>query len=255
MPSLALDTAPPRVTLRTSPTVPYDGAIAAARTPVVTGIGHETDVTIADFVADVRAPTPSAAAEIVVGRKDEFVARIDRLAERLDASLVGRLRRLETRLHAAMARPGIAGLRGRLALRARDVSQLASRIERTLRAVLQRQDRRLDAARRGLDSGSPRARLAVARARLADLDARLNRAFDRRRHAWAARLGAVAGRLDTLSPLAVLGRGYALCWSASTGTLVRDASHVAPGTAMRITVARGELDATVTAARPPNDER
>ena len=87
-------------------------AIAASPVPVISAVGHETDFTIADFVADLRAPTPSAAAELVVRRKDEFFAHIDRLGERLDAAMRHRLRRLESRLHALEARPGFAGLRG-----------------------------------------------------------------------------------------------------------------------------------------------
>ena len=86
-------------------------AIVASPVPVISGVGHETDFTIADFVADLRAPTPSAAAELVVRRKDEFFAHIDRIGERLDAAIHHRLRRMETRLHVLEARPGYAGLR------------------------------------------------------------------------------------------------------------------------------------------------
>ena len=86
-------------------------AIVASPVPVISGVGHETDFTIADFVADLRAPTPSAAAELVVRRKDEFFAHIDRIGERLDAAIHHRLRRMETRLHMLEARPGLRGLR------------------------------------------------------------------------------------------------------------------------------------------------
>lgn len=226
-------------------------AIAASPVPVISAVGHETDVTIADFVADLRAATPSAAAEIVVGRKDEFVARIDRLAGRLEASMTGRLQRLASRLHTAMARPGFAGLPGRVALRARDVTELATTIERLAAAGVQRRLRRVETARRGLELQSPRQRLAAARARLGDLDARQRRAAERRRHAVSARLGALAGRLDSLSPLAVLGRGYAVCWSGGRRVIVRDAATLSAGDAVRVTLDRGELDATVTAVHPP----
>ena len=221
-------------------------AIAASPVPVISAVGHETDVTIADFVADLRAPTPSAAAEIVVGRKDEFVARIDRLAGRLDASVAGRLRRLETRLHAALARPGFAGLRGRIALRARDVTELGTAIDRMAVTSLERRRRRLEVARRTLESQSPRHRLAAVNTRLVALDARLQRSFEHRRHRSSSRLGTLAGRLDSLSPLAVLGRGYAVCWSAERHVIVRDAATLGPGAPVRVTLARGEIDATVT---------
>ena len=86
-------------------------AIVASPVPVISGVGHETDFTICDFVADLRAPTPSAAAELVVRRKDEFFAHIDRIGERLDAAIHHRLRRMETRLHVLEARPGLRRLR------------------------------------------------------------------------------------------------------------------------------------------------
>src|SRR5207253_8490304 len=94
-------------------------AIAGCPAPTIPCVGHATDVTIADFVADVRAPTPSAAAEMVVARKDDFCARIDRLAHRVASAMAGRIRRLDSRLHAVEARPGYAGFPGRVVLRAR----------------------------------------------------------------------------------------------------------------------------------------
>ena len=107
-------------------------AIAASPVPVISGVGHETDFTIADFVADLRAPTPSAAAELVVRRKDEFFAHIDRIGERLDAAIHHRLRRMETRLHSLEARPGYAGFEGRIAVRGRHVSELASALRQRI---------------------------------------------------------------------------------------------------------------------------
>src|SRR5213596_2689038 len=84
-------------------------AIARVPVPVISGIGHETDVTIADFVADLRAPTPSAAAEVVVSAKDEFCSRIDRLQDRLHGAADGRVQRLSRRVHVADSRPVFAG--------------------------------------------------------------------------------------------------------------------------------------------------
>ncbi len=83
-------------------------AIAGCPVPTISAVGHETDVTIADFVADLRAPTPSAAAEMVVARKDDFCARIDRLTHRVGATMRARLHRLESRLRTLEARPGYA---------------------------------------------------------------------------------------------------------------------------------------------------
>ena len=106
--------------------------IAACKVPIISAVGHETDFTIADFVADLRAPTPSAAAELVVRRKDEFFGHIDRIGERLDAAIHHRLRRMESRLHMLAARPGYAGYRGRLAMRGRHVSELAATLRQRM---------------------------------------------------------------------------------------------------------------------------
>src|SRR5215211_4184538 len=89
-------------------------AIAGCPVPTISAVGHETDVTIADFVADVRAPTPSAAAEMVVARKDDFCANIDRMSHRLGAAMSARKRRVELQLRSLEARPGFAGFRGRI---------------------------------------------------------------------------------------------------------------------------------------------
>ena len=104
-------------------------AIATCRVPVISAVGHETDVTIADFVADLRAPTPSAAAELVVKQKDEFYGHIDRLATRLDGAMRARVRHLESRVNQLAARPGFAGYRGRLAMRGRHASELTASLE------------------------------------------------------------------------------------------------------------------------------
>jgi exodeoxyribonuclease VII large subunit len=223
-------------------------AIAACPVPVIAAVGHETDVTIADFVADLRAPTPSAAAEIVVRRKDEFVGHIDRLAHRLRGGLTARLRTLQARLHQLQARPAFAGVPGRVAMRGRHVSELAAALRGSALAGLQRRARRVEQARRRVDAASPVRRLSRARAALAAHDGRLHAAARQRAHAGSARLGRLAARLDGLSPLAVLGRGYAVCWNADHTALVRDAGAVAPGETVHVTLDRGELQCEVKAA-------
>src|SRR5205809_821446 len=92
-------------------------AIAACPVPVISAVGHESDVTIADFVADLRAPTPSAAAEIVVARKDEFCAQIDRLRDRLTALARRRVHGLSRAVHLLSGRPALGGFPGRIAMR------------------------------------------------------------------------------------------------------------------------------------------
>lgn len=220
-------------------------AIAASPVPVISGVGHETDVTIADFVADLRAATPSAAAELVVRRKDEFFAHIDRLGDRLENAVHNRLRRLESRLHALEARPGYSGVPGRMAFRGRHVSELTSDLRAAMRGAVVQRARRLETARRRLDQFDPRHRLAAIRTRLVSRDSQLVAAGKLRVGTAQTRFRASALRLDSLSPLAVLGRGYAVCWDATRTRIIRDASTLKPGQAIRVTLEKGELGATV----------
>jgi len=220
-------------------------AIAASPVPVIAGVGHETDVTIADFVADLRAATPSAAAELVVRRKDEFFAHIDRLGDRLENAVHNRLRRLESRLHALEARPGYSGLPGRLAFGGRHVAELTSDLRAAMRGAVAQRARRLETTRRRLDQFDPRHRLAAIRTRLVSRDAQLTAAVKLKVGNAQTRFRASALRLDSLSPLAVLGRGYSVCWDATRTKIIRDASTIKPGEAIRVTLEKGELGATV----------
>jgi len=188
-------------------------AIAGCPVPTIAAVGHETDVTIADFVADVRAPTPSAAAEMVVSRKDDFCANIDRLTHRVTTVMTGRLHRLESRLRALEARPGFAGTHGRVAMRARHAAELTHELRTALAGRLAAHDRRWQALRRNLDAFDLRRRLGGVRTRLVAVDGRLASAVARRRHASDARLRSTAARLESLSPLRVLARGYAVAFT------------------------------------------
>jgi exodeoxyribonuclease VII large subunit len=198
-------------------------AIAACPVPVISAVGHETDVTIADFAADLRAPTPSAAAELVVRQKDEFTAHIRRLAQRLRGSVAGRLGRHGSRLHALLARSGFAGFPGRLAWRARHLGELTGDLRHAARASVTRRQRRLEMARRTLGHFDPRHQLAQVRAAMLVQDGRLKAAGARRLHLGQGRFREAASRLEGLSPLAVLGRGYAVCWDGERTRIVRDA--------------------------------
>jgi exodeoxyribonuclease VII large subunit len=220
-------------------------AIARSQVPVISAVGHETDFTIADFVADLRAPTPSAAAEMVVAGQDEFRARIDRLADRAASATRRRLERLRTATHRLAGRPGLAGFPGRLALRGRHVAELTHQMGRAGRALVGRRERRYHELRLALETFDLRRRIGTVRARLARVDAALRAAVVRAHHRADGRFRGQAARLESLSPLGVLARGYAVCWDAERTRIVRDAATVNEGDGVRVTLHRGELECRV----------
>jgi exodeoxyribonuclease VII large subunit len=220
-------------------------AIAACPVPVISAVGHETDFTIADFVADLRAPTPSAAAELVVRRKDDFCAFIDRQGDRLGAAMRRRLARFESRVNALVARPGYAGQRGRVAMRGRHVAELTAALRQSISGAAARRTRRFELLRRGLTQFDPRHRFAAGKTRLVSRDAQLVRAATRHLHQADARFKALTARLEGLSPLSVLARGYAVAWDSTRTRVLRDPSTVSPGDEIVVTLERGELRSTV----------
>jgi exodeoxyribonuclease VII large subunit len=225
-------------------------AIAQSPVPVISAVGHETDVTIADFVADVRAPTPSAAAELVVSRKDDFCGRIDGLQDRLRAAARGRVQSLGRRLHVASGRPSFAAFPARLAMRGRHVSELSHGLRRALGAAVAQRERRAQTLARQLATFDVGRRLAAIRTRLVSVDGRMTSVAQRGQDRAAARMRALVGRLESLSPLGVLGRGYAVAWNADKTQVLRDADAVAPGDRINVTLARGELACEVRARTP-----
>jgi exodeoxyribonuclease VII large subunit len=220
-------------------------AIARVPVPVISAVGHETDYTIADFVADVRAPTPSAAAEMVVAGKDEFCNRIDRLHDRLRAAARARVQTLSRRVHTADSRHAFAGFPGRVAMRGRRASELSHALARLLGERVGHRTKRLQVLERQLQTFDAGRRLAALRTRLVAADGRLGTASARRQDRAAAQLRTVVGRLESLSPLAVLGRGYAVVWNATRTHILRDAAAVHTGDEVNITLSRGELTCEV----------
>jgi exodeoxyribonuclease VII large subunit len=204
-------------------------AIVGSKVPVVSAVGHEVDFTIADFVADLRAPTPSAAAELVVREKQAVVDTLVQLRARLERSAARPLRDLERR-----------------------VDELTVRLRRGMRGEVSHASHRATLATRALRASDPVARVTSGRHRLEGLEARLIASFIRRCDHARAGLQAAVARLDSLSPLAVLGRGYSLT-RARTGEFVRNASQVKAGDDVQVLLQQGSLDARVTATREQDD--
>jgi len=204
-------------------------AIAASKAPVVSAVGHEVDFTIADFVADLRAPTPSAAAELVVREKQAVVDTLAQLQARLARVAARPLRDLERR-----------------------VDELTVRLRRGTRGELSHATHRVALATAALRASDPVARVINDRHRLEGLEARLVGSFTRRCDRARYSLRAAVGRLDSLSPLAVLGRGYSLT-RRPTGEVVRSARQVKAGDDVRVLLHQGSLDARVTGTREQDD--
>jgi exodeoxyribonuclease VII large subunit len=232
---------------------PVARAIAASPVPIISAVGHEMDITIADFAADVRAPTPSAAAEMVVARKEDFCSHIDRLHARLASAVRASIARLESRLHQLNRRPGFAGWSARLALRGRHCAETTHALRHAARASLNRRMRAYQHLRLQLEQFDLRRRLGTVRARLATVDGALRTAATHRRHQAEARLHTCAARLDSLSPLAVLGRGYAVVWDESRTHIIRKAADARPGDALRVTLSEGELKCEVVKPDGPDN--
>ena len=225
---------------------PVARAIATAAVPVISAVGHEIDVTISDLVADIRAATPSAAAEIVVAGRDELLGRVDQLGDRLRATLRDTIHRLLTSVLELDRRPGVAGWPARLAIRGRHAAELTYALTRATRSALVTRERRLRNAQLRLEAHEPGRRLEASRTRLVVASERLGAAIVHRRQRLAGRLGDLTGRLEALSPLGVLARGYAVCWNANRTAIVRDASAVSVGDDVSITLRQGQLTCSVT---------
>ena len=219
-------------------------AIAAAEVPVISGVGHETDFTIADFVADVRAPTPSAAAEIAVRTREEFDRQIEQFQKQLAQRMRYILLALRHRLQELLAHPGLRRPEEMLRQAQQQADELTARLAQELETRVENSQRRLTVAATRLVSFDLRGRIRVLAAKLeqrvAELGARIERALSEKRH----RLQELVLQLDERSPLRVLERGYAIVYDAA-GNVVRSAGQVAVGEAIAVQLARGKLAAEV----------
>ena len=220
-------------------------AIHACALPVVTGVGHEIDFSIADFVADARAPTPSAAAELVVPDRLACLEAIARAAQRLSGGMRRELRVGSTRLEAARRRLSLAHPGVRLQQRMQRLDDLMRRLAAAARAGLHQDGRRLAHSHARLLGRSPLGLLSEQRAAHQALQARLDRAVSEQLSRAAHRLALAQRALDAVSPLATLTRGFAIVTRAD-GTLLTDAAAVGDGDDIEARLARGTLVARVT---------
>ena len=221
-------------------------AIVASKIPVISAVGHETDVTIADFVADLRAPTPSAAAELVVREKAQLLAHVGTLGQRLERVMRERVTRLAERTTDLGRRRVLTDPARPLRDWARRVDDLGLRLHQIARRRHAHAREQLVRGGRALRPGLLAALLRHAGRAVKDLEGRLTRAAGAEAGRRRQSAEALAGRLDSLSPLACLARGYAVCFRPS-GEVVRRAREIAPGEPVTVRLGEGRLDCRVDA--------
>lgn len=219
--------------------------VAASELPVISAIGHETDFTIADFVADLRAPTPSAAAEMITSVQHRVEDRIDALSVRVSRAM--RLHLLEMRQrYARLSAPMVLRrLHDSINRRGQRMDELQLRLDRASSRLLRLRAEQLRILNERLHRQNINHRLAASRRRVERAAMLLDRCITDRVSRRRSRLEAATGRIQALSPYSVLARGYALVY-ADNGTLLRSTTETAPGRPIRARLASGTLAATVT---------
>lgn len=223
-------------------------AIVASPLPVISGVGHETDVTIADFVADRRAPTPTAAAELVSPNRIELSARLQQLLRRLTRDVERTLQAGGQRLDYAARRlvhPGQRLEKQRLLLR-----QLFGRLRQAGQRRTEQAEWRVAAAARRLPQVRPD--IAALQLRQRQLEQRMQAALQRRLELAQLQLQHLAVRLQQLNPDAVLQRGYSIVETAD-GSVISDAVQLQLDQPLRLRLAKGRAGVKVTDIEPPAD--
>jgi exodeoxyribonuclease VII large subunit len=218
-------------------------AIAACSMPVVSAVGHETDVTIADYVADLRAPTPSAAAELVICTRQELLERIAALHANTAQAMRYRLAMLERRLRQQGIDRALSPLHRRVGRGLQRIDEQEYRMRERMRAAIDGRER----ARRGLETRlrrfDIRPRLAADRRRLEAAEASAIQTMRGRLARRRGTLDQLSAKLSQLSPLRILERGYAIVSNQSG--IVKDAEAAPAGSGIHVRLAKGELDAKV----------
>lgn len=225
-------------------------AVYAAQTPIISAVGHEIDYTLCDFAADLRAPTPSAAAELVVRERQHIVETLKRLEQRLSKVMTRAVEQGRNRLNLAQSSFVFRRPEELVRQHRQRLDEVRQRLETETLAHLAAARTRVDRAGRALPLLSPVRQLQRMADRLKALRGRVFRAgrstIDRHRNA----LRPLLLQLDTLSPLGILARGYALAWKLPERHLVRSAKDLDPGDALALRFGEGTATARVEDVEP-----
>lgn len=220
-------------------------AIAASTIPVISAVGHETDFTIADFVADRRAPTPSAAAELATPDGEALAHQCRQLENRLRQAYKHRLDHADNRLQQLRHRLDRASPAARLLQQQQRLDELQVRLTRGIHEKLRRSRQELAHWRKRLFLLHPERTFTLLRTRLQRLEQALHTGIERRISEKQQQLRAIAREFHAVSPLATLERGYSIVFRQEDGELVRSAKQTKDGDELRIRLAKGEIQAIV----------
>ncbi|MBS3803386.1 MAG: exodeoxyribonuclease VII large subunit [Oleiphilaceae bacterium] len=226
-------------------------AIAACPLPTVSAVGHEVDFTIADFVADLRAPTPSAAAEKLSPDQRDWLQLLANQEKRLLVAFQGAKRRMATRLEHLATR--LRDPRRELLEKAQRLDELDLRLQGVMKARLTRDLTRVDHARSRLLAQSPARQLTLSQNQLQQLSTRLTQSMRQGLTNRRERLTYNGQTLHVVSPLATLGRGYAIVQTTDI-PVVRKARELNPGDSITARLGEGSVDASVTRINPPTTD-
>ncbi|MEP3562367.1 MAG: exodeoxyribonuclease VII large subunit [Marinobacter sp.] len=223
-------------------------AIANCHIPTVSAVGHEVDVTIADFVADLRAPTPSAAAEKVSPDQQDWLRRLNEQQVRLGHSAQRLFKRLENQLGHLGAR--LRDPRRELQDKAQRMDELDMRLNHAMRQKIEQQSLKTHHLTLRLETQSPRKMITSTAEQVGKLNDRMQAAIQHNLRQQQDKLHLQAQTLNVVSPLATLGRGYSIVKNA-TGDIVRNTSQLSKGDTIRAQFGQGHISATVTEVEPP----
>jgi len=223
-------------------------AIAASKIPVISAVGHETDFTIADFVADLRAPTPSAAAELVVRRKQDLAAELRDRARHIGQVIRLRISDARQALTQLRMHRVFQTLSTRIAERAQRVDEALSALDRSMRSCLHTARQEWLRASAGVVRYDFTRHLRLKRAALEERERRFQNQFGRMVTERRGRLAQLEAVLKERSPRTILDRGYSITRDAE-GKVIRDAARVALGAEVSVYLAKGELGAVVRSRR------
>jgi len=224
-------------------------AIAASELPIVSAVGHETDFTIADFAADLRAPTPSAAAELITEAQHRVEEHLEQLHQRLQRATRYVIMQAKESLARISIEAALARLGDSLNRRQQRIDELCFRMEAVWRVFSQSNTQRLQTLATAIQRNNAAQRIRLLRERLDNLSPRLNRAHILMHQTRRTNLQSLERQLASLSPLAVLNRGYALVYDQS-GALLKSAHDVSPGQQITTRLANGIVESRVTKTKP-----